>query len=278
MKLTEGSFPGAGGLKLHYRYYHNSAAKNVIVMTHGHGEHIGRYEKFSRYLKEESFSLAMFDSRGHGSSEGREVYIDSFEEYIGDAAAYLDFLKSEFGVSQKVFLFGHSVGGLTSVYLARRFPERFNALILSAPCLGLELPHFLVHLNSWFNQWMPRFVYTNPVYPPHLTHNPEEVDAYKKDPLIKRKMSVRLLAEVLSYAKALEPVPSFEFPFPLFILASGLEKVVDLKKTQQFFDKVKAPEKDMVVFEDYYHEIFNEQEQEKVFEQLKVFLRRAIQK
>ena len=265
-----GTFRGGGGISFFYRTFENPEALDTLVILHGHGEHSGRYEKFARILEKERLSIALFDMRGYGRSEGREVTVDSFEEYISDLTAFLDFLEKTYGAKKKIFLLGHSLGGLVAVHWALRFQDRLKALFLSSPFLGLRLPPPLVCLNSFLMRVCPDFIYQNPVYPPHLTHNPEEVRNYKSDPLIKRKISVRLLDQVLKYQAKLNAMEPVRVSFPVYVLAAGLEKVVDLDRTRSFFQKLEAPHKEMKIFDGFYHEIFNELDQGKAFDFLKV--------
>ncbi len=272
----EGTFSSFDGRKLFYRYYLRKESRATLVILHGHGEHSGRYENFFPLLESLNISIAVYDFRGHGRSEGPEVFISNFNEYLNDVTSFVSFLEKEYGLSGKILLLGHSIGGLTAVYWALQHPQKIRGLVLSSPCLGLRLPNFLIQFNSLLNRMCPTLLYQNPVYPPHLTHNTEEVKTYRKDAYIKRKMSVSLLAESLKWMRQLESVPSFEFPFPVFILMAGLEKVVDAEKTCLFFDKLKAPHKEIKVFEGFYHEIFNELGQEKVFDALKANLQKAL--
>lgn len=269
MPAVTGHFQGAGGIKLFYRYFECPTALETLIILHGHGEHSGRYEKFADILKQERLSLAIYDGRGYGRSDGKEVYVDSFEEFLSDLTAFFDFLQKAYPAAGKKYLLGHSLGGLVAVHWALRFPERIHALLLSSPFLGLRLPQPLIWINSFLNRIRPDFVYQNPVYPPHLTHNPEEVRNYKADKLIKRKISVRLIHEVLSYQSKLKVAEPLKFLFPVYILAAGLEKVVDLDCTRSFFEKIQAPRKQMKIFEGFYHEIFNELDQEIAFDFLK---------
>jgi lysophospholipase len=270
-----GKFESFDGKKLFYRYFSNPEAENTLILLHGHGEHSGRYQKFEKNLASANLSIATYDFRGHGQSEGPRVYIESFDEYVEDVSAFVKFMDAQFGLPKKFLFLGHSFGGLTAVNWAMRHPERIRALFLSSPCLGLRLPSTLVQLNRALNQFSPKFVYQNPVYPPHLTHNVGEIEQYKKDPYIQRKISVRLIHQILEAMKRLESYKEIDFPFPVFILAAGLEKVVDFSKTKAFYEKLKAPVKELKVFDNFYHEIFNELEQEKVFDVLKLMIQRC---
>lgn len=273
MKEEEGAFLSFDRLKLFYRFFPARPHSDVLVIVHGHGEHSGRYQKFYKILEGENIAIASYDVRGSGRSEGAEVHVEFFEEYLEDLSSFVRFLGEKFGLKTKVILLGHSLGGLTAVHWARRFPEKVKALILSSPCLGLNLPAAARILNSIMHEWFPTFLYQNPVYPPHLTHDPAEVENYKRDKLIKRKISARLLHEMLRYMIRLEQLDAYRVPFPVYVLMAEIEKVVDPQKTNLFFNKVQAPRKEMKVFPGFYHEIFNEMGQDKAFEALKSCLR-----
>ena len=273
----EDTFPTRDGLKLFSRFFAAGPGSDVMVILHGHGEHSGRYDKFAKELRGENLSIGVFDFRGHGRSEGPRVYFESFEDYLEDVTSFVSFLEKNYGIGGKIILLGHSVGGLVAAHWAARCPGRLKALVLSSPCLGLRLPRVLVKFNALLNGFIPAFAYRNPVYPPHLTHNPEEVIAYRNDNLIQRKMSVRLLHEILTYQVRLEAEKSFSFPFPVFLLMAELEKVVDPKITREYFGKIRAPLKELKVFPGFYHEIFNELWQDQVFAALKECLKKSRQ-
>lgn len=274
--MEEGTFRTRDGLRLSCWFHAPLGAKATLVILHGHGEYSGRYEKFTRIFKEENIAIAAFDFRGAGRSEGEEVFVNSLEEYLNDVSDFFDFLSRKHRVKAPVFLLGHSLGGLVAVHWALRYPQKIHALFLSSPCLGLKLGRHLVLLNSLLNRLCPGLIYKNPVYPPYLTHNLDEVENYSRDPLIKRKISVRLLSEMIRYACLLESRKKLDFPFPVYILMAGLEKVVDVDKTKGVFEKIEAPQKKLKCFDGFYHEIFNELEQEKAFTILKDYLRDAM--
>lgn len=266
MENREGYFKTEDGLNLFYRHYFKPQAKYTFLILHGHAEHTGRYEKFVSFLNDHPVSVAIYDMRGYGRSEGREVYVDDYSSFIRDVSAFHDFLMIDSRTQRPVILFGHSMGGLISLYWLRTRKAQIKGAILSSPCLGLLLPQFLVKFNQTMNKLWPRFVYKNSIYPPHLTHNPEEIEYYKKDPLIRRKISARLLAQLHKYCEGFHAGNLEKFDFPFYVLMSGLEKVVDKNKTRHVFDQIQAPEKELFCFDNFYHEIFNELEQEKAFD------------
>ncbi|MBN1687975.1 MAG: lysophospholipase [Candidatus Omnitrophica bacterium] len=263
-------------LRLAYRYLRKDHAQGTLLILHGHGEHYGRYLKFEKELENIPLSIALFDQRGQGRSEGREVYCDSFRDFTGDVTSFVQYLKAKYEIPDPIYLLGHSLGALVAVFWAMEHPENVRSMVLSSPCLGLRLPQWIQTLNDCLNQWLPKFCYHNPVYPPHLTHHPEEVKKYRQDPFIKRKITVRMLHEMLSYMAQLDAMTTISWPFPVHILMAGSEKIVDASKTKQFFEKLRVPDKEIFVFEGFYHEIFNEWEQEKAFEEIRRVLTSGI--
>lgn len=266
-RYEEGNFTAFDGLKLFYRVYEPPARSNqFLLILHGKGEHTGRYQPMVDWLYKQglNFTVALFDYRGHGLSQGREVYAESFQDYLKDVSSFLEFLGARTPLPASFYLMGNSLGGLIAVHWAAANRPKVKHLILTAPCLGIKLPAPILLMNKVLNFICPKLIYRNPVYPPYLTHAPEEVQKYRSDPLIRRKISVRLLQEMLDYAELVQ-TGKWRFEFPVSVLLPDLEKIVDPKKTQQFYESLTAPRKRIFYFENFYHEIFHEAGKEKAY-------------
>lgn len=273
MDREEGYFKTFDGLKLFFRFYRHAQPGRWMIILHGHGEHSGRYEKFYERLQDEQVSIASFDARGTGRSEGREVYVRSFEDFLQDITCFFHFFKTKQAFSGKPVLFGHSMGGLAAMHWVQKYPNEISTLILSSPCLGVRLPAHLKILNGLLNRIVPFYAYSNPVYPPYLSHDQKEVERYRIDPYVKRKITVRLLSEMIDYAAKIQRIDNFYFPFPVYVLMAGLERIVDPDQTRKIFEKIHAPRKLLRCFDSFYHEIFNELGQDGVFQALKECLK-----
>jgi alpha-beta hydrolase superfamily lysophospholipase len=223
-------------------------------------------------LRENHVAVATFDFRGHGRSEGEAVSVESFSNYLADVTAVHSFLQNRYGVPQKINLLGHSMGGLVALHWGLQHSDKILKLILSSPFLGLVVPEWFLVLNQFLRSFAPEFRYPNPVNPLFLTHDPGEVKKYREDKLIRRKISVRLLSEMIVYASKIEAMDLIQVPYPVHLLLAGNEKVVDRTKTELFYEKLHAPLKEKVVFDGFYHEIFNERGQDRVFDVLKKVL------
>ncbi|HCF61596.1 MAG TPA: alpha/beta hydrolase, partial [Myxococcales bacterium] len=62
-------------------------------------------------LARAGFAAHALDYRGHGQSDGRRAHVDDFGEYVADLESFLERVGGQAG-GRKVFLMGHSLGGL----------------------------------------------------------------------------------------------------------------------------------------------------------------------
>ena len=82
---------------------------------------------------EDWYVVVHWEQRGAGKSyhAGRSGPLD-LETYVADALEVTDWLRSTFG-KEKIYLVGHSYGGLLGAHLAARYPDRYHALLAVAP-------------------------------------------------------------------------------------------------------------------------------------------------
>lgn len=271
MGIEEGLFESSDGTRLFCRFQAGSPEKNPLIILHGHGEHSGRYLKFFSNLGDLQIPIGIFDLRGCGRSGGPRASVGQFEDYLGDVSSLLQFLTSHFQVKTPVQLLGHSLGGLIALAWARENPKLVSKLILSSPLLGLPRENLSRWAAAFLNRILPSLMIKNPVPPPFLTHDPVEVENYRRDPLIQRKITIRLVNEMLRYAFLFRE-GEIPLSFPVYLLMAEKEFVVDPAATRNFYSRLRSPHKELEVFTGYYHEIFNEVGQAKVFERLRHYL------
>ena len=68
--MTESSFQGQAGT-IYTRSWEINGARGGVVLVHGYGEHLGRYEHVATALNAAGWSAYGLDHLGHGRSEGR---------------------------------------------------------------------------------------------------------------------------------------------------------------------------------------------------------------
>ncbi|HSE49354.1 MAG TPA: alpha/beta hydrolase [Terriglobales bacterium] len=100
-------------------YLPNPQAKFTILYSHGNAEDIGELEPLFRELHDAGFAVLGYDYEGYGTSEGAP---SEKRTYLDEQAAY-DFLVKEQRVpTERVILFGRSVGTGPAIDLAARAP------------------------------------------------------------------------------------------------------------------------------------------------------------
>jgi alpha-beta hydrolase superfamily lysophospholipase len=64
--------------------------ERIVVIAHGYGEHIGRYEHVAAVLVERGSGVCGPDHLGHGESAGERVLIADFEHVVDDLQAVVE--------------------------------------------------------------------------------------------------------------------------------------------------------------------------------------------
>jgi len=105
----------------------------VVVIVHGYGEHIGRYEHVAEALVAGGSTVVGPDHVGHGRSGGERALIENFEPIVDDLRTVVRDTRGEL----PVVMIGHSMGGLIATCYAQRHREDLAGLVLTAPAVGL---------------------------------------------------------------------------------------------------------------------------------------------
>ncbi|KAI9004988.1 alpha/beta hydrolase fold protein [Hyaloraphidium curvatum] len=111
------------------RYHRSGGSGHPIVLVHGLTDHAMYWAALARDLARD-YDVVLYDSRGHGDSEGSPSGY-TLEQAAADLVALVEALKLD-----KPVLIGHSFGGSTSTLAAALNPGRFSAVILEDPVFG----------------------------------------------------------------------------------------------------------------------------------------------
>ncbi len=96
MNPTVGSFQSKDGTKIYTEtWLPDGAAKAVVIIVHGLGEHIGRYHHVAPRFAAAGYAVYGLDHHGHGNSGGDpRTYFDTFDQPLNDLKQYLDRVKA----------------------------------------------------------------------------------------------------------------------------------------------------------------------------------------
>jgi len=245
-------------IPLFYRCYPGHKSDYYLTIIHGYAEHSGRYTKLIECIQRMGRTVIAYDLRGHGRSGGERGGIDAWAQYWDDFRGLSAHVQMQGQVAaRKTIILGHSLGGLIALEGALRDGKGIGGLVLSSPCLGVRLSSGLMLLNRMLARFFPKFSYANPVKPEDLSCDAEVCQSYVDDPLILKSICSKTLQLMVqagdSLGKSERPLS-----MPLWLLAAGNERVVDLNRTLSVYAKLEAPFKKLRIFEEFRHEIFNE--------------------
>lgn len=168
----------------------------VVLVHHGLGEHIGRYEVFARRLLPRGVSVWGYDARGHGRSGGKRGHVDGLSQLAEDLEALIPVLLERSGRSEAV-LFGHSMGAAAVLwYLTTREPHpAIRKLLISAPPVHVPRTPMMraqLALARVMRRLRPSLTLPSGLPPEQVSSVAEEVRRYQSDPLIHDRISAAL--------------------------------------------------------------------------------------
>jgi acylglycerol lipase len=263
----------ADGTRLAYRSWPVSDAPITFAVVHGLGEHSGRYERFARGMAKFQMGTYAVDLRGHGQSQGQRGHVDSWSQWIDDAAAFVRHVQEL--VPGEVVPLGHSFGGavVLSTVLAGKLPHS-QRFVVSSPALRLKVavPGWKMSLGQVASRVTPRLSMSNEVDPGTVSRIPEVVEAYRTDPLVHSKISSRTYTELLRAQQEIF-ARAGEIKIPFLILAGTDDKLIDPQGSVALHDK--APHmSELRLLEGRYHEPFNDRDNQEVFLMIAEWLRK----
>jgi len=281
MKPTEttGHFTADNGVSLFYRYRPAETERARLVLAHGLGEHSGRYGHVIDRLAEQGVSVWAIDHQGHGQSGGSRGHIDRFDQYLKDLKQMVAIAKKEKPDGMKCFLLGHSMGGLIVLRFAEIFKDVVDAVIASSPGLApaMKIPVIKGGAAKLISNLWPTLTFDNELDPSYLSHDPAIVQAYINDPLVNRRISARWFTGFLSAMDATNSDVA-AIHIPILMQVAGSDRIVNPETSKTFFDSLASKDKTLFVYDDLFHEIYNElpHQREKVLDDLTKWLEKHI--
>jgi acylglycerol lipase len=259
LQETTGYFSGDKNLKIFYRNLSAEKEKARLVIAHGLGEHSGRYDRVINRLVPEGLSIWALDFCGHGRSEGKRGHIESFDQYIADIDKLIDIAAEDAPQDTKIFLLGHSLGGLIALNHGLRLPDKLNGLIVSSPvpAFKVKVPAFKIISGKVMSAIWPGLSMANELDPTKISHDTSVVDAYIQDPLVHNRVTARWFTEFVS-AMAWVQKSVTKMKVPILMQIAGNDFLVDAGASETFFNHLLLKDKTIHIYRELFHEVFNE--------------------
>lgn len=271
--------------------------KAVLQILHGMAEHAGRYNDFAEFLNNNGFIVYAADHRGHGKTAGKvgELgYIgqDGFNVIIEDNHYILEKIKSEHP-KLPVFLFGHSFGSFLAQEYILRYGKEIKGVILSGSAAqkgskvyGGKLVASIERLisgekkqsklldNLSFGRYNERFKADGYKFA-WLSSDLNEVKKYEDDPYCGTVFTVGFyyyLMKGLGKLYEKDRLATIPKELPIYIISGEDDPVGDygelVKKLFNIYKKVGIGSVQMKLYSGYRHEILNEINKNRVYEDI----------
>lgn len=262
--------PDGETLALHDWPLAAGAARAVVVLVHGLGEHAGRYGPLATQLNAWGFAARAADHHGHGASSGARGGLPTPSRLVDDLALVIDDTRHAFPALPLV-LFGHSLGGLVAASAVARGRRKVDALVLSSPALDAGLSAFQKLLVAILSRVAPGLRVGNGLELDFLSHARAVVEAYRADPLCHDRIGARL-ARFLADEGAAVQAAAPAWQVPTLLLYAGDDRLVNPAGSRAFAEAAPPAIVSSACFPALYHEIFNERDAEPVFDALRGWL------
>ena len=261
-----GTFIGKSGTEIFFQNWCVDNPHGILVIVHGVGEHSGRYDNIINELKGKNISIYALDHRGHGRSGGKRGHIDSFMDYVYDVKLFIDLIKEENSKIPLIVL-GHSLGGVIATKYALSYSEDLNGLVLSSPGFVhlVKVPGWKKSLSKIVSRYVPGLTQPTKLDARYLSHDADVVEAYENDRLVHDKVTTRFYTE---FTQACEECLSraSELRTPLLVFHGTGDRIVDYHGSEKLFNNASSRDKNIHLFDDYYHETMNELGKKKVLQ------------
>jgi acylglycerol lipase len=280
MEHKTGTFKNDDGIDIHYRcWLPKVEVKAVLLIVHGIAEHCGRYMNLVNHFVPRGYAVYGHDHQGHGKSGGDRLMVRTFDDFTS-ALAIFHTMVSGWHRDKPVFLFGNSMGGLIAAHYLLEHQSAFKGAIISSPAFKSNLPGLTILMGRTMGRIMSKltpkagFIKLDPS---GISRDQNIVMDYVSDPLVYHgKVPIRLATELDGSMTSILKSAS-RITLPIIILQAGDDSLVNPEGAQMFYDKAGSEDKTLKIYKGFYHEVFNEPEKERVFEDLEKWLDRHLE-
>jgi acylglycerol lipase len=269
---SEGVFQSFDGSQLYEQSWLPESSNASIIIVHGYAEHSQRYTHVAFHLALHEFAVYTFDLRGHGKSSGDHCFVNFFNDYLTDLEIFLTKIK-EREPGKPVFLLGHSMGGTISTLFAIKHQPQLRGLILSAPFLQVpnHISTLAIRLNALLSRVIPKLP-TTKLDSRTLSRDLQVVKSYETDPLVYQgRTPARTGAEIIRATREIQ-LSMEAVKLPLLILHGTSDRLAQFEGSKQLYDCAGSQDKLLKLYDDLYHEVFNEPEKIQILEDLTMWL------
>jgi acylglycerol lipase len=260
----EGVFAGVRDAQLYAQSWRpaQGTPRAAVVLVHGLKDHSGRYAALAERLAQQGFAVHAFDLRGHGRSEGMRVWVDAFDDYLGDLDLFVHRVQTD-EPGRPILLFGHSMGGAIATLYTLGHQADVKGLALSAAALATDVSGATAGGTRLVAALSPNAA----VFQLDLalfSRDPAMVAANQAAPLVYQPAApARTARELLA---AIDRVQQHmgDLTVPLFVMHGDADKVTPPSGSKALVDRAKSTDKVLKSYPGAFHDLLHEPNKDQV--------------
>lgn len=254
----------ADGGRLFYRaWLPEGRMKGAVVLLHRGHEHSGYWQDLVDEIELDGYGFFAWDMRGHGRTVDTAAPAGSTGHLVRDLDEFVAGIAVEYAIGlEDIALVGHSMGGVLAAAWVHDYAPPVRALVLGSPAFRVRLyVPFAMSILRWIGKVRPDAEVSSYVKGRLLTRDSRRRALYDTDPLVKRRIPVRLLVDLYDTATRLIRDAS-AISTPVLLLSSGADWVVRRSAQKAFFRGLISTRKTMRVYPGFLHDVFGEKSRE----------------
>lgn len=260
MRAASDAFTSADGLRLPTRAWlpDHDAPRAAVVLVHGLGEHVGRYDALATRLVAAGHAVHGYDQRGHGYAQGPRAQVRRFDDLIADLATFVASVRA-WHPDVPLVLFGHSMGGVVAARAVQTEAVHPDLLALSSPAFrdGTDVPGWLRRVLAALAGPFPALP-TVRIDPAALSRDAAEVDAYRLDPAVFHGPVKARLAVEMGRHGALVLADAARLAVPVLLLHGKEDRLARPGASAELHRALEGRDATLVLYDEGPHELFHD--------------------
>ena len=225
--------------------------RKAILIIHGFAGGTYDQEKLANYLElNRDFDVYQYTLPGHK----RNLSKVKSDEWIKSSENMIEWLINN--RYHKIYLIGHSMGGVIATYLASKYKE-VKKLVLAAPAF-----HYLDVKDKNLN------------VSESLKMIPNVIKTYGGDEIVSRmlKLNINAIGQFMTLIRDYYDFPK-DVKCPTLIIQGNNDNLVPITSSKYVYDNIQSKEKEIIYIDDLTHDVFEGNKKEEVFKIVEEFLK-----
>lgn len=255
------------GTRIFFRSWRPTAApRAIVVICHGFNSHSGQYVETAEQIAAAGHLVYALDLRGRGKSDGPRFRVGTIADYVADVDAVIRIARSR-DPELKVYLLGHSAGGVTSTTYALDHPDMLDGLICESFAFRVPAPKAALAFIKGLSRLFPNLPVLK-LKNRDFTRDPTALQRLNTDTLTLNETQPAIT--VAAMVRANERLER-DFPritMPVFILHGTADKATMPAGSEMFARATGSADKTLKLYGGHYHDLLADIGKEEVLQDI----------